>query len=351
MIAATAVEGRAPLWRRRPLMLGGLALLMAAAILLSLAIGAVPIAPLRILGIAFGRIEDARDSLLLGQIRLPRTLLAALVGGALGVSGAATQGLFRNPLADPSLIGISMGAALGAVGTITLVHLSSRAMLLPAASFASGLATVCLVWRIGMAGGRRDTGTLLLAGIAVNALAGALTGLLIYGSDDRQLREATFWSMGSLAGASWSHVGILALCVALALLLLLPPARALDAMLLGEREAAHLGIRTTMLKRRMVLGVALAVGASVAMSGLIGFVGLIVPHLVRLMCGPGHRLLMPASALLGATLLVGADCLARILVAPAELPIGLLTSLVGSPFFLWLLLSRRATAQGQGGGP
>jgi iron complex transport system permease protein len=181
---------------------------------------------------------------------------------------------------------------------------------------------------------------MLLAGIAVNAIAFALIGVLIYASDDRQLRDITFWTMGSLGGARWVSVFVLAPLALVPLLLGRRLARALNALMLGEREAGHLGIDVERVKRLATIGVAVAVGGAVAVSGIIGFVGLVVPHLVRLMAGPDHRMLLPASALLGGALMLAADLAARTAVAPAELPVGLVTSLIGAPFFIWLLLSR-----------
>jgi iron complex transport system permease protein len=215
-------------------------------------------------------------------------------------------------------------------------------MLLPAAAFAGGLIAVGLVYRIASRDGRTDVATLLLAGVAINAIAAAGIGCMVFVSDDQQLRTLNFWMLGSLGGATWGKL-LPALPLALVGILVLPLlARHLNALLLGEREALHLGIDVERAKRLIVVLAALATGATVALTGVIGFVGLVVPHLVRLAIGPDHRVLMPASLLLGATLALVADLGARSLVLPAELPIGILTSLVGGPFFLWLLLGRRA---------
>ncbi|MDQ1077722.1 iron ABC transporter permease [Pseudoroseomonas cervicalis] len=285
-----------------------------------------------------------REAAVLTIIRLPRALLAMMVGGGLGVAGAVMQGLFRNPLADPGLIGVSAGAALGAVTTIVfggaLLALGGGLLglwLLPLAAFAGGLGATLLIIRLGRREGVTAVATLLLAGVAVNALAAALTGMLIFMADERQARDITFWTMGSLSGARWSQMPVLLALVLLPTLALLRLARPLNALVLGEAEAFHLGLKVERVKRQATLLAAIAVSAGVAFTGLIGFVGLVVPHLVRLAWGADHRLVLPLSALLGAALLVLADLAARSLAAPAELPIGVVTALLGAPFFLWLL--------------
>lgn len=293
------------------------------------------------------------ERVIVWQIRLPRVILGALVGASLGIVGAMMQGLFRNPLADPGLVGVSAGAALAAVSTIVLSGsvLAPVANLfgiyaLPVAAFAGGLAATLLIYRIGTRDGRSSIALMLLAGIALGAMAGAGTGLLVYLSDDTQLRDLTFWSLGGLAGASWAKLlaGAPMMVAALALAPVL--ARGLNGIVLGEAEAFHLGVRVQALKRLTILLVATATGAAVAVAGPIGFVGIVVPHLLRLAIGPDHRTLLPASALFGAILLLGADMAARTLVAPAELPIGILTAAIGAPVFLWILLRRRASVVG-----
>ncbi len=292
------------------------------------------------------RAEAATLITVLWSIRLPRAVLAIAVGAALGLAGAAQQGLFRNPLADPALVGVSAGAALAAVAAIVLADRIDYAALpfppralVPIAAFAGGLAATLLALRLARAG---DGGTagLLLAGIAVNAVCGAGTGLLVTLSDDRQLRDITFWTMGSLANGSWLGIGAALGAALAALALLLPVARALDALLLGEREAAYLGIDVPRLRRRVVAANALAVGGAVAAAGMIGFVGLVVPHLLRRVAGARHTLVLPGAALLGAALLLLADAGARVAASPMELPIGLVTSALGGPFFVLLLLRR-----------
>lgn len=336
---------------RRELALPLLAALLAAGAVLACGIGAVPIPPGRVLAL-LAQPEAAaldQDAAVLWLIRLPRVVLALAVGAALGAAGAAIQGLFRNPLADPGLVGVAGGAALAAAAWIVVgaaflpaIPPAARAWVLPLAAFAGGLAATVLVERIGrQRSGAMDVADLLLAGIAVNAVTMAGVGGLVHASDENELREVTFWMMGSLAGATWP--GILpALPFMLVPLLLLPlVARALDALLLGERDAFHLGFRVERTKRLVIVAAALATGAAVAVSGMIGFVGLAAPHLARFLVGPGHRRLLPAAACTGAGLVLLADTTARTLVVPAELPIGVLTAGLGGPFFLHLLLRRR----------
>jgi iron complex transport system permease protein len=332
--------------------LGILAALVLAAALLSVSLGAIRIPPERVLAALTGEGSDparARDALVILSIRLPRTLLGLLVGAGLAVSGALMQGLFRNPLADPALVGVSSGAGLAAaviivLGDRILARLGVPGPLpyaaLPAGAFLGGLCATLILYALATRSGRTAVATMLLAGIALGALSGALTGLLTFVSDDRQLRDLAFWSLGSLGGATWSKVAasaplILPVLAAVPLL-----GRGLNALVLGEAEAFHLGVPVERLKRACIVLVAVAVGASVAAAGVIGFVGLVVPHALRLLIGPGHRLLLPAAALLGGAFLVLADVVARLVAAPAELPIGIVTALVGAPVFLWLLLGR-----------
>ncbi len=319
-----------------------LALALALAVAWALASGPVPVHWSRLLQPAG---LPAGERLVVIGLRLPRALTAALAGAGLATAGAALQALFRNPLAEPALIGVSAGAALGAALVIVLgsgLALSLAGLSpLALAACAGGLLTTLAVMRLATAGGAVQVATLLLAGVAINALVGACTGLLAWSADDPALRSLTLWLLGSFAGAGWPTVALCALGLLPALALLLREAPALNLLLLGEAEAGHLGVAVERLKRRVVLATALLVGVSVAVAGVIGFVGLVVPHLLRRTLGPDHRLLLPGAALLGALLLVAADTLARRLVAPAELPVGLLTALVGGPFFLALLLGQR----------
>ncbi len=286
----------------------------------------------------------------LWSIRLPRVLLAVLVGAALALAGAGMQGLFRNPLADPSLIGVSAGAAIGAVGAIVLLGGSTfggspwlREIFLPLAAFVCGVGTTFCVYQISKVEGRTLVATMLLAGIAVNALASALIGSLLFLSDNTQLRDFTFWSLGSLSAASWSNLLPVVLLVLPPLLIFPIFARPLNAFLLGEADAYYLGVDVARLKKWIVFLCAAIVGATVAACGIISFVGLVVPHMVRSIVGPDHRFVLPASALLGAILLVSADLFARAAFAPAELPIGVVTAIFGAPFFIGLLYYTRQT--------
>ncbi|MGO6843276.1 iron ABC transporter permease [Rhizobium ruizarguesonis] len=292
---------------------------------------------------------STRDRIIIFDIRLPRAILGFLIGASLAVSGTVMQGLFRNPLADPGLVGVSSGASLGAVAMIVLgsgIAAPLQALLgiyaLPAAAFGGGLVTTLLLYRIATRHGQTSVATMLLAGIALGALALAITGLLIYMANDQQLRDLTFWSMGSLAGATWTKIAAASPIVLLSFTALPFMARGLNAITLGEAAAFHMGVPVQRLKNVAIVGVAAATGASVAVSGGIGFVGIVVPHILRMAIGPDHRFLLPAAALLGGSLLIFADVLARTLVAPAELPIGIITAAVGGPFFLWILLRQRS---------
>jgi len=290
-----------------------------------------------------------REAVILLDIRLPRLALGVLVGAALAVSGAVMQGLFRNPLADPGLVGVGAGAGLGAITAIVLGTLLPIALqdalsyyLVPVAAFFGGWATTLLLYRISTNRGRTSVAVMLLGGIALGALAGAVSGVLIYMADDAQLRDLTFWGLGSLAGATWGKVAVAGPLIGLALAAAPFLARALNGLALGEGPAAHLGIPVQRMKNIAILTVAAATGAAVAVSGGIGFVGIVVPHLLRMLIGPDHRFLLPCSALLGATLLIAADMVSRTVIAPAELPIGIVTATLGGPFFLWILLRNRS---------
>ncbi len=291
---------------------------------------------------------SARDRIIIHDIRMPRILLGVLIGAALAVSGAVMQGLFRNPLADPGLVGVSAGAGLGAVSVIVLggtMLAPLTAVLgtysLPLAAFIGGLVTTLILYNVATRQGRTSIATMLLAGIALGAMAMAMTGILIYLADDRQLRDLTFWQLGSLAGATWPKLAAAGPIIVLALLPTPFLAKGLNALALGEATASHLGVPVQRLKYIAIVCVSAAIGASVAVSGGIGFIGIVVPHLLRLVMGPDNRYLLPASALLGACLLLLADAVSRTIVAPAELPIGIITAAVGGPFFLWILLRKR----------
>ena len=327
-------------------LMGGLLLLLMVS---SLAVGAVPITltdALRAFGQRLGWVAGAADTtqVVLFSIRLPRLLFTVLIGAALGLSGAALQGLFRNPLVEPGIIGISSGAALGAIVVIMFVgslfpQLAEQAQswLLPLFAFSGGLAATFFTLKLSQSGGRTHITYLILAGVAVAALTGAAIGLAIFYADDTQLRSYTFWTLGDLSAATWDKLGVLLPLVGAAVAGLIAVARPLNAIALGEAEAYHSGVPVERVKLTVVVLSALAVGASVAFAGIIGFVGLIVPHIVRICFTSDQRLVLPGSALGGAGLLLLADMLARTIVAPAELPIGVITATIGAPFFIYLL--------------
>ncbi|RCU45765.1 iron ABC transporter permease [Corallincola holothuriorum] len=275
------------------------------------------------------------------ELRLPRLLLAICVGATLAQCGTVMQGLFRNPLADPGIIGVSSGAAVGAILAIVVFPAAWGAWTIPTAAFVMGLLTTLLVYGLAQSSQGTSVLILLLAGVAIAAFAGAAIGFLSYFADDQSLRELSVWQMGSLAGAGQANLWLAFVTMLAVAFAFQRRAGALNAMLLGEAEARHLGIAVERLKLELIVLCAIGVGVTVACAGIIGFIGLVVPHLVRLTTGPDHRALLPLSALLGACLLVTADLLARILVQPAELPVGLLTALLGAPFFLALLIQQR----------
>jgi iron complex transport system permease protein len=315
--------------------------------MVSLTLGTVDISLADGLNAIVGNSASAQINTILFDIRLPRILLAISVGAVLASTGAVMQGLFRNPLADPSLIGVSSGASVGAslmivtTGGFIQVGALMGLSLVALGAFLGGFAATLLVYRLATSNIGTSVTTMLLAGIAIGALAGALNSLLSYFSDNDMLRQISLWQMGNLSGASWAKVSIMGVVTVLLLVSFPRESKALNALLLGESEARHLGIDVQRVKRRLIVLTALGVGVSVALAGLVGFVGLIIPHMVRLVIGPDHRWLIPASALAGATLLVIADSLARIVVIPAELPTGILTALLGAPFFVALLLQQR----------
>ena len=343
--------------QRMVLVWTGLGMFLVVVLLLAVGIGAVAISPGQAVAILASKTGlstpwtfDTQQAMVLLGIRLPRVLLGMLVGAGLSVSGALMQGLFRNPLADPGLIGVSSGSALGAATVIVLggvipgfIASSIGAFGMALAAFGGGLLVTFVVYHVSTRNAHTSVTTMLLAGIALNAICAAGTGVLVLLSDDNQLRDFTFWTLGSLGGATWGMLAVVGPFTGITLLAAPRLARALNAMLLGEVEARHLGIHTQRLKRLVIALTALAVGAATAVSGLIGFVGLVVPHLVRLTLGPDHRTLLPAAALLGAALLVVTDLLARVVIQPIEVPIGILTALAGGPFFLALLLRAEST--------
>ncbi|MFJ5778730.1 FecCD family ABC transporter permease [Streptomyces sp. NPDC093094] len=338
---------RAVWWLTGALVAGLLALVPAAA-----ATGAFPVPVGDVLasarhraGLGGAELERVAESVL-WNVRFPRIVLALLVGASLGCAGALMQGVFGNPLAEPGTIGVSSGAAVGAVGAISLGLDTFGGWTVPVLAFTGGLLTALLVYAMSRSGGRTEVVTLILTGIAVNAFAGALIGLFLFFADTAAVNQITFWQLGSLGQATWPKVLAVLPCAAAGLTLAPLYARRLDLLALGDRPARHLGVDVERLRIVLILVVALLTAAAVSVAGVIGFVGLVVPHLLRMLAGPGHRFLVPGSALGGALVLLAADLAARTLAAPAELPLGVLTALVGSPFFFWLL---RRTRRGQGG--
>lgn len=290
------------------------------------------------------QLRDALDPssvghVILFQIRLPRILLGLVVGGALGAAGAALQALLRNPLAEPHIIGVSGGAALGGVLTMLLVGRTpvTELSLQPLGSFAGALLATALLVRLGTLHGHLHPYTLLLAGVVCNAVAGAMIMFINSVADFYQAHGIIFWLMGSLATQSYRLVGVVTLYVLAGLAVLGWLARDLNVLSLGDEEAWHLGVDVDRIRRFAFAGSALLVGAVVAVSGMIGFVGLIVPHVVRLLLGSDNRLLVPASFLAGGIALVWADTVARTALGATELPVGVITAMCGGPFFVWLL--------------
>jgi iron complex transport system permease protein len=339
--------------RRGPYFLASLTVALLIAVIVSAGSGAFAIPPSEViasvldkLGLSVGTLPDATAQAVLWEIRFPRVVLGVLVGAALGVAGAMMQGVFRNPLAEPGIVGVSSGAAVGAVAVIVFGLTAFGSWTLVAGAFLAGFLTTLGVYVMSRHDGRAEVVTLVLTGIAVNAFAGALIGLMSFFSTDEQLRSITFWQLGSLATATWNSVLIALPCVAVGVLVAPRFARSLDLLALGERSAGHLGLDVERTRLLVVVVVALLTAGAVSVAGILTFVGLVVPHLVRLVLGPSHRWLLPASALLGAVVLVISDLVARTIAAPAEVPLGVLTALIGSPVFFALLRSTRARQGG-----
>lgn len=282
----------------------------------------------------------------LWTIRFPRVLLAALVGAALAVGGAIMQGVFGNPLADPGVVGVSSGAAAAACTAMVFNISVFGAWTTPVFAFAGGLAVTLIVYAMSRSNGRTEVVTLVLTGVAINAVAGAVIAFLTFVGDQQSREQIIFWQLGSLNGTRWQYVAVVAPLVVIGIVCALFIARKLDLLSLGERSARHLGVDVERLRIVSVVIVAILTAAAVAFCGIISFVGLVVPHIVRMLIGPGHRALIPISALGGAVLLSGADLVARTAVLYADLPIGMLTSLVGGPFFFYLIRKTRKTAGG-----
>lgn len=341
---------------RRPLLLTGLAGTLIVVGVVAAGTGQVQIAPAEVvasvlhrLGLEIGALPTApHGENALWIVRFPRVALAAVVGASLGCAGAVMQGIFGNPLAEPGVIGVSSGAAVGAALAIVTGFSALGGWTLAAAAFAGGLATTYLVYALSRADGRTEVVTLVLTGIAVNAVAGAAIGLLMFVTDAAGVQAIAFWNLGSLAQANWNAVAVALPCLAVGLTAALASAGKLDLLALGERSARHLGVDVERLRVRMIVVTALLGAAAVAFTGVISFIGLVVPHLVRMVAGPGHRVLLPASALGGAVVVIAADLAARTLVEYQELPLGVLTAVVGGPAFFWLLRRTRRRAGGWG---
>jgi iron complex transport system permease protein len=344
---------------KRPLSPGWVILLLGIALvvctLFSVGTGALHISFSEILGIVSYKtgltdtpiLEEQKD-IVFWVIRLPRVCLGILVGAGLGIAGAALQGLFRNPIADATLIGVTSGASLFAVLVIMLnikflgiINEYAGAYTLSFAAFAGAALTTMLVYQLSKLTGEGSVTTMLLCGIAINAFVGALTGLMTYMATDEQLRTITFWTLGSLGGANWTTVLSVAPFVGCTILFMPYLAKSLNLLVLGESQAAHLGVNMKVLKRYIIILATMAVGSSVAVAGTIGFVGLVVPHIIRSVFGHDNRYLLVGSAIGGAIVLTLADTISRTIVAPAELPIGILTALLGTPFFLYLLWNQK----------
>jgi len=336
----TPVPGRS----RTTAVITGLAVGLVLAIIAGVGFGAVPISPGEVVG-AVGRAiageGGALSDAVVMELRLPRVLLAALVGAALALAGVLYQALFRNPLADPYILGVSSGAGLGA--TLAMYAFGSsyaaRAIGVPAGAFAGAGLTMLLVVRLASRRGRIDPTSLLLAGMAVSYILSALTSFVLV-SDRESMTGVVFWMMGGLQNRSWEHVGTLTVMLGIGSVVPALYHRELDLMLLGDERAGQLGVPVERFKMLVLASASFVVAGAVSVSGLIGFVGLMTPHMVRLALGPRHRVLLPASVLAGAIVLVVADLLARVVLAPVEIPVGIVTALAGGPFFLWILLRK-----------
>lgn len=327
---------------RPPVVFALLGVGLLAAIVAGVGFGAVAVGPGEILG-AIGRAlagqaSGTRDALIV-DVRLPRVLLAALVGACLSGAGVLYQALFRNPLADPYILGVSSGAGLGTILVLvaTAELTAVRYIGVPLGAFVGATLTILLVTKLASSRGRLDTASLLLAGVAISYTLSALTSFVMVFARE-SMAKVVFWMMGGLSGASWPYVLAVTPMFLVGMIVPMLDRRALNLMLLGDERAAHLGVDVEALKRRVLASGSLLVAAAVAVSGLVGFVGLMVPHMVRLVLGPDHRMLVPASVLGGAIVMVLADLFARIVLAPIEIPVGIVTALAGGPFFVWLLV-------------
>lgn len=354
-LAASVGASTGPSRRRKALFLGGLAVLLAGGVVVSLGLGAMKVPPGAVLRIVLHHLGlggadgfTVQQDAVVWSIRLPRVLLGSVVGAGLGVAGAALQGVFRNPLADPQLVGVASGAAFGSTAMMAAAGGGLGSLAGPLGGFLGGAAAGAVVYSLARYRGRTEVVTMVLAGIAVAALGLAGAALLSFTVNRPELHSALFWSLGSMSVATWRLLAYTAPFVAAAVVVLPSFSRPLDLLLLGDREAHHLGVSVERV-RAVVLGVAvLATAAAVSAAGIIGFVGLLSPHAIRMVAGPGHRVVLPGAALMGAVLVVLADLAARTLAPPVEVPVGLITAVVGGPVFLWLLRRTRTQHGGWG---
>ncbi len=349
-VPVTAAQRRTSV--RRVGLLGMLSLALLTAFVVAAGRGQLDVAPAEVVGSLLHRLgldlgpmpSHPQGDVTLWTVRFPRVVMAAVAGAALATAGALMQGIFGNPLAEPGVVGVSAGAALAASTVIVFDLALVGTWTVALFAFVGGLVTTILVYLLSRDGGRTEVVTLVLTGIAVNAVASAGLAFLLFLGDQQAREEIVFWQLGSLNGSRWEQVGVAAPFMVVGLVAAMAMSRRLDLLALGDRAARHVGVDVERLRMGAIVVVALLTAAAVAFCGIIAFVGLVVPHLVRLLAGPGHRLLVPASALGGALLLVVADLGARTLVAYADLPIGMLTSLVGGPFFFWLIRRARRTS-------
>ncbi|WP_239459995.1 FecCD family ABC transporter permease [Nocardioides daejeonensis] len=331
-----------------------LGVLLVVVVLLAAGQGAVHVPPSEVLGSVLHRLgidvgpmpSHPRGEDALWQVRFPRVVLALLAGAALATAGAVMQGIFGNPLAEPGVVGVSSGAAVAAATVIAFNLSFAGNWTIALAAFVGGLITTLLVYAMSREGGRTEVVTLVLTGIALNAMTSAGLSFLLFMANTQAREEIVFWTLGSMNGARWPQVAVVLPLAVVGVAAAVLMARQLDLLALGDRAARHVGVDVERLRLRAIVVVAVLTAAAVAFCGIIAFVGLVVPHLIRLVVGPGHRVLVPASALLGAVLLVAADLWARTAIVNADLPIGMLTSLVGGPFFFWLIRRARRTAGG-----
>jgi iron complex transport system permease protein len=335
-------------------LLGGLTIALLVALVFAAGHGQLDVPPSEVLGSLMHKIgldigpmpHHPQGENTLWQVRFPRVVMAALAGACLATAGALMQGVFGNPLAEPGVVGVSAGAAVAAATAIVFELTFAGTWTVAICAFVGGLITTTLVYVMSRDGGRTEVVTLVLTGIAINAMTSAGLAFLMFLGDTQAREEIVFWTLGSLNGSRWQYVGVVfpMAVVGIGAAMFLAPK--LDLLALGDRAARHVGVDVERLRMSTIVVVAVLTAAAVAFCGIISFIGLIVPHLIRMVAGPGHRLLVPASALGGAVLLVLADLWARTLVAYADLPIGMLTALVGGPFFFWLIRRARRTAGG-----